>query len=193
MLVVSPYFLGNFTLSPSSQHDQVSHIQVIQVEHSGRRGRPKMSIDKGWLQEALSSRRKITLQQIADTLGIHRNTLRYHMKKHGVSQCFSQIADRDLDMLLRMYKVHKPSSGLRYVIGFLKRHGVRVQRRRVRLSLSRIDSLGRALRRHSVIQRRKYKVPRPNHLWHLDGHHKLIQWGIVIHGMTDGYCRTVII
>ncbi|KAI5982901.1 hypothetical protein EDC04DRAFT_2616344 [Pisolithus marmoratus] len=31
---------------------------------------------------------------------------------------------------------------------------------------------------------------RPNALWHMDGHHKLIRWGIVIHGIVDGYCHT---
>ncbi|KAF5309236.1 hypothetical protein D9619_012711 [Psilocybe cf. subviscida] len=39
--------------------------------------------------------------------------------------------------------------------------------------------------------RQKYRVPRPNALWHIDGHHKLIHWGIVIHGIADGYSRTV--
>ncbi|ESK81644.1 hypothetical protein Moror_3251 [Moniliophthora roreri MCA 2997] len=29
-------------------------------------------------------------------------------------------------------------------------------------------------------------------MWHLDGHHKLIRWGIVIHGIIDGFCRTVV-
>jgi hypothetical protein len=30
-----------------------------------------------------------------------------------------------------------------------------------------------------------------NVLWHLDGHHKMIQWGFVIHGFIDSHCRTV--
>ncbi|KAJ7927346.1 hypothetical protein B0H13DRAFT_1598765, partial [Mycena leptocephala] len=47
------------------------------------------------------------------------------------------------------------------------------------------------LRTHLAIRRRRYKVPRPNYLWHCDGYHKLIWWGIVIHGFIDGYCRTV--
>ncbi|KAF8800932.1 hypothetical protein BYT27DRAFT_7035561, partial [Phlegmacium glaucopus] len=37
--------------------------------------------------------------------------------------------------------------------------------------------------------REQYQVPRPNALWHIDGHHKLIAWGIVIHGVADGYSR----
>jgi hypothetical protein len=68
---------------------------------------------------------------------------------------------------------------------------LRVQKERTRLSLKRVDGLGQALRTRLAIRRKVYKVPRPNHLWHLDGHHKLIWWGFVIHGFIDGYCRTV--
>jgi hypothetical protein len=39
--------------------------------------------------------------------------------------------------------------------------------------------------------RRDYRVSRPHAIWHLDGHHKLILWGIVIHGFIDGYSRTM--
>ncbi|EEB95460.1 hypothetical protein MPER_05571, partial [Moniliophthora perniciosa FA553] len=42
------------------------------------------------------------------------------------------------------------------------------------------------------LAREEYRVPRPNAMWHLDGHHKLIRWGIVIHGIIDGFCRTVV-
>lgn len=54
-----------------------------------------------------------------------------------------------------------------------------------------MDVLGSVLRQNTTIKRRVYKVPRPNALWHLDGHHKLILWGIVIHGIIDGFERTV--
>ncbi|KAJ7233667.1 hypothetical protein C8J57DRAFT_1090354, partial [Mycena rebaudengoi] len=65
------------------------------------------------------------------------------------------------------------------------------QRRRVRASMKRINNLVSVLRNHEAIDRQKYSVPHSNYLWHLDGHHKLIRWGIVIHGIVDGYCRTV--
>ena len=29
----------------------------------------------------------------------------------------------------------------------------------------------------------------PNSLWHVDGHHKLVRWRIVIHGGIDGFSR----
>ena len=31
----------------------------------------------------------------------------------------------------------------------------------------------------------------PNSLWHVDGHHKLVRWHIVIHGGIDGFSRVV--
>lgn len=40
--------------------------------------------------------------------------------------------------------------------------------------------------------RRIYRVPFVNALWHIDGHHKLIRWKIVIHGGMDGYSRMVV-
>jgi len=29
-------------------------------------------------------------------------------------------------------------------------------------------------------------------LWHFDGNHKLVHWGIVIHGSIDGYSRRIV-
>ena len=34
-----------------------------------------------------------------------------------------------------------------------------------------------------------YEVPYSNYVWHLDSHHKLIRWRIVIHAAIDGYSR----
>ena len=43
-----------------------------------------------------------------------------------------------------------------------------------------------------VVSRQTYQVPWPNSLWHLDGHHSLIRWKIVIHGCIDGFSRRII-
>ena len=32
----------------------------------------------------------------------------------------------------------------------------------------------------------------PHHLWHMDGHHKLIRYGLITHGCIDGNTRAVI-
>lgn len=166
-------------------------MKPVKFQRTGRRGRPKKIVDPVWLEDAVSTHRKLNLQTIADALGMHRNTLRNYLRIHGVYPKFSEISDHDLDILTRHFKRLKPNSGLRYLISFLKTHGLKVQRERVRKSLRRVDGLGQRLRTHATINRWDYFVPRPNSLWHIDGHHKLIRWGIVIHGMVDGYDRTV--
>ncbi|XP_036417029.1 uncharacterized protein LOC118800955 [Colossoma macropomum] len=49
----------------------------------------------------------------------------------------------------------------------------------------------RALQLHTV-RRRRYSVPAPNSLWHIDGNHKLIRWRIVVHGGIDGFSRLIV-
>ncbi|KAJ7580048.1 hypothetical protein C8J56DRAFT_795449, partial [Mycena floridula] len=41
------------------------------------------------------------------------------------------------------------------------------------------------------VKHKPYSVPCPNALWHMDGHHKMIHWGVVIHGIIDGFDRTM--
>ena len=113
------------------------------------------------------------------------------MKNHNIERKYTCISDADLDKLIAEFKARQPDSGFRYIIGFLRKSGIRVQYRRIIQSIRRIDRLGQALRTRRVMTRRKYHVERPNALWHMDGHHKLIRWGIVIHAFIDGFCRTV--
>lgn len=37
-----------------------------------------------------------------------------------------------------------------------------------------------------------YNVKGPHHLWHMDGHHKLIRYRLVTHGCIDGNTRYII-
>lgn len=54
-----------------------------------------------------------------------------------------------------------------------------------------MDPPNTALKWGIVVSRRQYSVPWPNSLWHLDGHHSLIRWGLVIHGYIDGFSRQI--
>jgi len=131
------------------------------------------------------------MTKLAGLLGISRHTLRARLRENNVDNKFTALSDNDLDLLVRTYRATKPDAGIRYLVGFLRRHGLKIQKRRVTGSILRVDGIGRILRQRRTIRRRKYKVSRPNALWHLDGHHKLILWGIVIHGFVDGYSRVV--
>lgn len=61
----------------------------------------------------------------------------------------------------------------------------------MRESIRRVNPSGIQARIRRVLHRRTYQVDSPNALWHLDGHHKLIRWRIVIHGGIDGYSRLI--
>ncbi|KAI1789143.1 hypothetical protein LXA43DRAFT_865439, partial [Ganoderma leucocontextum] len=125
---------------------------------------------------------------LARALHVHRHTIRKQLQVHSIpSPQYSAITNEELDTLLRAWKELRPESGIRYASAFLSGLGLRIQRDRVSESLRRIDGLGQKLRNHHTIDRGIYIVPFPNYLWHIDGHHKLIRWGIVIHGGADGF------
>ena len=103
-----------------------------------------------------------------------------------------EICDHDLDQVVSRIQHDFPNAGLVMIQGHLLSEGVHVQRQRVCESVARCDPLRRRFRWHQVLSRRSYNVPRPNSLWHIDGHHSLIRWRFVIHGGIDGYSRMVV-
>ena len=75
--------------------------------------------------------------------------------------------------------------------GHLRAQGIRVKRSTLRSSLHRVDPEGVVERRRTRLRHRVYDTPCPNYVWHIDGNHKLIRWGFVIHVAIDGFSRLV--
>jgi hypothetical protein len=124
---------------------------------------------------------------------VHHQTLEARLREHNIEYRFSPISNADLDALVKSYQRKKIGS-IRYLTAYLRRQGLRLQKRHIVESLGHVDKLGQSLRRrqkNKEITRKPYKVARPHYMWHIDGHHKLILWGFVIHGCVDGYSRTV--
>ena len=161
-----------------------------------KRGRPRKSVDPKLLHEAFQKGRRISTTVLANILGINRKTLQARKNELGIDSNFDNISDANLDDLVQIYHKENPSGGRSYIMGHLRAtHGLRIQRQRVVDAINRIDKLGKGMR-HRIgkkMLRSKYSVSRPNALWHIDGHHKLIAWGIVLHGVADGYTRKVCI
>ncbi|KAI4810763.1 hypothetical protein KUCAC02_013694 [Chaenocephalus aceratus] len=120
---------------------------------------------------------------------VTRRLRRFHMPHSGI---YSTISDAALDDLIKELVAGNNQIGPESVRAQLQAQQLWIQRRRVRDSMRRIDPEAAALRAMSQrLHRRAYRVAGPNSLWHLDGHHKLIRWRIVIHGGIDGYSRLV--
>ena len=109
-----------------------------------------------------------------------------------LTSTYSDISNHDLDRMVESIKHRHPNDGERLMIGHLHHLGIVVQRSRVRASIHRVDPINTAIRRSLTIRRRVYCVNGPNALWHIDSHHKLIQWRFVVHGAVDGYSRTIV-
>ncbi|CAB4015173.1 RNA-directed DNA polymerase from transposon X-element [Paramuricea clavata] len=175
------------TLRPSS-------ISVRQCDtvRTGAPGRPPFYIPA----ETLEDLRGIGFlwKKIAQFFGVSRWTVYRRVQTYGLQnmQQFSLLSDAEIDDIVAEYLGrHGFTTGRTYLAGYLRSLGLRVQRRRVRESLTRVDPRNTALRWGIVIARRKYSVPWPNSLWHLDGHHSLIRWGLVVHGCIDGFSRRI--
>ena len=190
VIVIGPYSYPALNTS-YSEGSRVSNINTITTKRTGKRGRPRKVISETFLREAFKPGRNISVSKLASCLPIHKNTLKGYMRLYKITrQPFSIISDAFLDATILKYKSEHPNAGIRYIRGHLFQQGIRVQRRRVISSLDRVDNIAKVLH-NGKIKRREYKSSRPNALWHLDGHHKLGPWGIVIHGFTDGYDRMV--
>lgn len=167
-------------------------LRIESVNMTGNQGRPSLSISKELLEDLRNYGYSWT--EISKILQVSRWTVHRRVREFNLQHLdrFSDITDDELDQLIRGYiSRHGNTTGESYLIGFVKSQGIRVQRDRVRSSLTRVDPENTALRWACVITRRVYSVPRPNALWHMDGNHALIRWKFVVHGCIDGFSRRI--
>ncbi|CAD6232719.1 GSCOCG00012228001-RA-CDS, partial [Cotesia congregata] len=71
-------------------------------------------------------------------------------------------------------------------------YGLKVKRSTVDKILHLADPNAIEERSRRRLIRRKYTVPGPNFLWHIDGYDKLKPFGFAIHGCIDGFSRKVL-
>ena len=177
--------LASVSLSPTTAAQNICP-NLTSVEP----GRPAFDISAELLEDLLGLGFNHT--KIAVMLGVSRWTISRRIKAHGLDDftMFSKLTDDELDQKVGDYILqHGATSGEVYISGYLRSLGLRVQRRRVRRCIARLDPQNSALRWGVLVSRREYQVPWPNSLWHLDGHHSLIRWKLVIHGCIDGFSR----
>ena len=147
------------------------------------RGRPRIQARQEQLEYLLDSGFKIAL-----IFGCNVHTIERRMREYQISpNRYAVITDDELDNLVGEITRASPLTGEKTVNGKLRCQGIYLQRWRIRESLHRVDPMRIEFRKRRVLHRRFYSVKSPNSLWHLDGHHKLIRWRIVVHGGIDSY------
>ncbi|KAE8227693.1 hypothetical protein CF326_g7405 [Tilletia indica] len=153
-------------------------------------GQWQLDIDEDALAEL--SELRVSDAKIAVLLGCSPTTVKRRRKAAGLSKGRNAM---DMDSLCTAIRdvrnMGTGEAGERCMIGALTAIGVSVSRAKIRAAVRLLDPFPVAPRWRTALQRRTYYVPFVNSLWHLDGHHKLIRWRIVIHGCIDGKSRIV--
>ena len=155
------------------------------------RGRPAIDIPEEQLATLLEHH--FTQTDIVRLLQVSPCTIRrsiIHYRLEDVTK-LSDIPDSQLDLIMTEYVHNNSHSGRHSYEGYLHSAGLHIQQTCVWESLRRVDSKGMDRRFRLAVHRRRYNVPMPNSLWHIDGHHKLIRWRIIVHGGIDGCSRLV--
>ena len=113
--------------------------------------------------------------------------------KNNFIDPFRVISDDDLDDIIYEYSQTNPLMGEVLLKAYFLHNNISVTRQRIRDSVNRVDPMGRSNRKNKNIRRREYFAYGPHAVWHLDGYHKLrLKYGIVIHGIIDGFSRFVL-
>ena len=110
----------------------------------------------------------------------------------GVDIKNTKILSKEQKTLSCVRTKHGAYVGRSMVTGHLKLLGLKIQQKRIAQALVRVYPKNSRIRWACLIKRRKYQVPGPNSLWHVDGNHSLISWGFLIHGAIDGYSRLIV-
>ncbi|EJT52314.1 hypothetical protein A1Q1_04525 [Trichosporon asahii var. asahii CBS 2479] len=173
--------------------DPRDHFMVRLKSLPGQQGAPRLNLDIAHLLYLLSIP-DMTYAQIAPIAMCSERTVRRRAKELGVNRRnMTVITDEDLDKAIKAaYLRGSGDQGYRAIHTYLLEGGIHVPQKRVAEACRRLNPSGTWDRWIRARLRRVYRVPWINSLWHIDGHHKLNPWKIVIHGGVDGFSRRVV-
>ena len=134
----------------------------------------------------------LTWTAICESLGCNTKWLQRWRSRNNYTDPRRPVNEDELDHLIQGYSKDHPNRGESTLLSHLARDNILATRQRVRDSIHRVDPEGVADRRSMRIQRVRYSVPGPHHVWHIDGNHKLKDFHMVIHGAIDGFSRASI-
>ena len=125
-------------------------------------------------------------------INVHRDCLLKWRKEVNFEEPKRNIPDDQLDEVVHSHVLGQPRRGEVTVAAHISCLGLKVPRKQLRESIHRVDPEGVEKRSRKLIKRAVYISDGPHYCWHIDGNHKLIRWGIVIHGGIDGCTRCII-
>eukprot|EP01084_Bolivina_argentea_P193125 331382_1 len=159
-------------LQHESEQQQIIRDSIHHV-HTGAVGRPSLNIPEELLQDLIDG--GYSAQDIADLVGRPRSTIYNKAKSYGLKfNPGSTLSEEQIDFFVDSVKRDYPRWGRKMVRAAVKlRYGVVIPQRKVSESLRRVDPIGAVTRWAVKLFRRRYNVPGPHYLWHMDCNHKV--------------------
>lgn len=167
-------------------------LQVVHIVRSGRRGRPRIEVDGNFLEHSLGRRGPTRISKL---LGCSSRTVRRRALESGLvdpqppvfqyieapdgiivrqhttaTVAVSVLTDREVIAHVTDCRRTFPLAGLTMIKGYFLDRGHNVQRRRISDALLAIEGVPGVFGGRQI-ERRVYRVPGPNSMWHHDGQH----------------------
>ena len=188
---------------------------IENITPSKKIGRPRIEFDSLRAKHLISL--GFTMAQVSNALGISGGTLKRFCNKNDDCKLYDKMSDEEIDGLVSAIKKEHFQIGEKRLLGLLKGRGVRIQRKRLRDSIHRVDPGGAKRRCNAGIAlvnartsmpegEAKVKIPRPkksdapgiqvpvncptpNSLWRIDTVTKLERWKIIVTFSLDMFSR----
>ena len=186
-------FLDTSALKTADPPD-AQPLQVVRRVRTGKRGRPKVEIDHGFLEEAVNGV-NAGPRRISTALHVSARTVRREILAHGLAEpaqplfeehenedgtttCVRNhpppkeqtLSDEELDTLVYDILQVFPQAGKSIIHGAIRSQGHVVTGERLSASYLRVHGAPAPFG-SKPIERRTYSVAGPNSLWHHDGQH----------------------
>ncbi|XP_047445375.1 uncharacterized protein LOC125010659 [Mugil cephalus] len=165
--------LHDLVVEERENQDPIEFVQVC----PGASGRPRFNISPDYLLYLIDQ--GLPVLCIANLMGVSTRTIFRRMKEFGFSvrALYSTCSNTQLDHLVTEIKKDMPHGGCRLVRESLQARGFRVQWKRVRASMHRVDTIGflSHLNQLGCVVRRTHSVPGPKALVQVDTNRKLIR------------------
>ena len=117
----------------------------VQKTSTYSRGKPNLRNDM--TQVANLKSLGFTWKKIANLLGVCTSFLRKNRTAEEMESNYLNIVDDDLDVIVRNIYRDSPNMGERMMTGALRSHGIKVQRVRMRQSMTRVNPSRQSLTR----------------------------------------------
>lgn len=180
-------------------------------------GRPRIEFDAERAKNLMSL--GFTMGQVSNALGISYGTLR-RFRSHESCVIYDKVSDEELDEMILKIKKDHPQMGEKRLRGLLKGQGFRIQRKRLRESIHRVDpdgpkqrcnagitlvnsrtSMGETRDKPKAVKEKRTETagiqvpancPAPNSIWRIDTIDKLERWKIGITLGLDMFSRLMV-